>query len=105
MERAISAFVYILRCVDGRYYVGSTRKSLEERVAEHNAAWFRGYTAVRRPVTLVWSQEFDRITDAIAMERRVKGWSRAKKEALISGELETLRPLASRQKSKSPPSS
>jgi putative endonuclease len=105
LERTISAFVYILRCADGRYYVGSTRKPLEDRVAEHNAAWFRGYTAVRRPVVLVWSQEFDRIADAIAMERRVKGWSRAKKEALIKGELEALRPLASRQNPNSPSSS
>lgn len=67
-------------------------------MAEHNAAHFRGYTQVRRPVTLIWSQEFDRITDAIAMERRVKGWSRAKKEALIRGDMEALPPLASRRK-------
>jgi putative endonuclease len=92
------AFVYLLRCADGRYYVGSTRKSLEERVAEHNAAHFRGYTAVRCPVTLVWFQEFDRVTDAIAMERRIKGWSRAKKDALIRGDFTALRPLASRRK-------
>ncbi len=93
------AFVYLLRCADGRYYAGSTRKSLEERVAEHNAAHFRGYTAVRRPVVLVWSQEFDRVTDAIAMERRIEGWSRAKKEALIKGDFAALSPLASRRKS------
>jgi len=101
----MSAFVYILRCADGRYYVGSTRKTLEERLAEHNTAHYRGYTQVRRPVTLVWSQEFDRITDAIAMERRIKGWSRAKKEALIRGDFQALRPLASRRRTKSLPSS
>jgi predicted GIY-YIG superfamily endonuclease len=59
-EDAVLAFVYLLRCADGRDYVGSTRKSLEERVAEHNAAHFRAYTAVRRSVTPVWCQEFDR---------------------------------------------
>ena len=95
----MSAFVYILRCADGSYYVGSTRKSLEERIAEHNSGLLRGYTMSRRPVTLVWSQEFDRITDAIAMERRLKGWRREKKDALIRGELEALSELAARRQS------
>jgi putative endonuclease len=93
----VSAFVYILRCADGSFYVGSTRKSLEERIAEHNSGLLRGYTISRRPVTLAWSQEFDRITDAIAMERRLKGWRRDKKEALIRGELEALSELAARR--------
>lgn len=93
----MSAFVYILRCADGSYYVGSTRNSLEERVAEHNSGLLRGFTHSRRPVTLVWSQEFDRITDAIAMERRLKGWRREKKEALVKGKLEALPDLAARR--------
>ena len=93
----MSAFVYILRCSDGSYYVGSTRKSLEERVAEHNAGAFGGYTAGLRPVTLVFHEEFDRILDAIAAERQVKGWSRAKKEALIRREFELLPLLAKRR--------
>jgi putative endonuclease len=97
-EAAVSAFVYILRCADGSCYVGSTRKSLEERIAEHNSGLLRGYTMSRRPVTLVWSQDFDRITDAIAMERRIKGWRREKKEALIRGEFEALPELASRRR-------
>ena len=63
-------------------------------MAQHNAAMFDGYTARRRPVTLVFSQEFDRITDAIAAERQLKGWRREKKEALIRGEWEALRDLA-----------
>jgi putative endonuclease len=49
------AFVYILRCADGSYYVGTTRKDLEERIGEHNAGHFGGYTSTRRPVTLVFS--------------------------------------------------
>jgi putative endonuclease len=93
----LTAFVYILQCADGSYYVGSTRRSLEERVAEHNSDLIRGYTWSRRPVVLVWAQHFDRITDAIAMERRLKGWRRAKKEALIRGEVELLRDLAGRR--------
>jgi predicted GIY-YIG superfamily endonuclease len=92
----MNAFVYILRCSDGSYYVGSTRGSLETRVAEHNSGVYGGYTMSRRPVELVWSQDFDRITDAIAAERRLKGWSRAKKEALIAGDLDLLHQLSKR---------
>jgi predicted GIY-YIG superfamily endonuclease len=69
----------MLRCADGSYYVGSARNSdLGRRVAEHQAGAYRGYTSTRRPVHLVWSEYFDRITDAIAAERKIKGWSRAK---------------------------
>jgi putative endonuclease len=87
-------YVYILRCSDGYYYVGITRGELETRVSQHNAGTFGGYTAVRRPVVLVWQQEFQYLTDAIAAERRIKGWSRAKKEALIRGDFELLHTLA-----------
>jgi putative endonuclease len=89
----MSAYIYILRCADGSYYVGSTRSSREARVAEHDRGEFGGYSARRRPVSLVYQQEFDRVTDAIAAERQLKGWTRAKKEALIRGDYETLRSL------------
>src|SRR5947209_7069402 len=95
------AYLYIVRCADGSYYVGSARQGLERRIAEHNAGYFGGYTATRRPVTLVFSQWFDRITDAIAAERQVKGWSRAKKEALIREDFEGLRALAKRHSTSS----
>jgi putative endonuclease len=91
------AWLYILRCADGSYYVGTTRKALEERLGEHNAGLYDGYTARRRPVTLVFAQHFDTITDAIAAERQVKGWSRAKKEALIAGNWERVAELAKRR--------
>jgi putative endonuclease len=90
----MSAFVYILKCRDGRYYVGTTRGSLEQRFAEHNAGTFGGFTKSRRPVQLVYSEAFERITDAIASERKLKGWSRAKKEALIAGDYNSLRQLS-----------
>jgi putative endonuclease len=88
------AYVYMLRCADGSYYVGSTRGSLADRVGQHNAGSFGGYTASRRPVVLVWQQDFQRVTDAIAAERRLKGWSRAKKEALMRGDFDLLHTLA-----------
>ena len=92
------AYAYILRCADDSYYTGKTQKSLDDRVAEHNAGSFGGYTARRRPVVLVWHQEFDRYTDAIAAERQIKGWNRAKKEALIAGDFERLKVLAERKR-------
>ncbi len=96
----MSAYVYILRCKDGSYYVGSTRTALETRVGQHNAGIYGGYTKSRRPVVLVWSQEFQQITDAIAVERQLKGWSRVKKEALIGGRYDLLPDLA---RGRSPP--
>ncbi len=90
------AYVYMLRCADASYYIGSARLGLEQRVSEHNAGKYGGYTAKRRPVTLVWSQHFANITDAIAAERQIKGWNRRKKEALIAGNYEALKALASR---------
>jgi putative endonuclease len=91
------AWLYILKCSDGSYYVGTTRTSLEIRVAQHNAGTFQGYTQTRRPVELIFSQWFDRITDAIENERKLKKWSRAKKEALIRGDFDSLQQLAKRR--------
>ena len=90
------AFLYILRCADGSYYTGTARKSLETRIAEHNIGLYGGYTASRRPVTLVYSEWFESARDAIAAERQIKGWSRAKKEALIRGDSDVLIALARR---------
>ena len=92
------AYLYIIRCADGSYYTGTARGGLEQRIAEHNAGHFGGFTATRRPVTLVFSQWFERITDAIAAERQVKGWSRAKKEALMRGDFEALPKLSQRRR-------
>lgn len=100
----MGAWLYIPRCADGSFYTGTTRADLETRVAEHQAGAFDGYTATRRPVRLVFSQHFDRITDAIAAERQVKGWSRAKKDALIRGDFERLKAESKRRSSGPHPS-
>jgi putative endonuclease len=91
------AYLYILRCSDGSYYIGTTRSALEIRIAQHNAGTFKSYTESRRPVELVFSQWFDRITDAIENERKLKKWSRAKKEAFIRGDLISLQELSRRR--------
>ncbi|MEL7541765.1 MAG: GIY-YIG nuclease family protein [Pseudomonadota bacterium] len=101
------AFVYILRCSDGAYYVGSYRgDDLNVRVAEHNFGHRKkAWTYRRRPVELVWSEHFVRYTDAVSCERQLKGWSRAKKEALIDGDYSKLRRLARSKSSRRTPSS
>src|SRR3954470_7003731 len=77
------AWVYILECSDGSYYVGST-PDLDARLSQHQAGIGGAqYTAHRRPVTLVWAAEFERIVEAYAFEKRVQNWSRAKRQALI----------------------
>ena len=85
----------MLRCADGSFYVGCTT-NLDQRMGEHQAGVHEGYTADRRPVELVWVETFQTIHDAIDCERQLKGWSRAKKMALISGDYTAIARLASR---------
>ncbi|MGB8429040.1 MAG: GIY-YIG nuclease family protein [Pseudolabrys sp.] len=69
----------MLSCADGSYYVGTaTGSDLKRRVSEHQSGVRPRYYS-----QLVWSEYFDRVTYAIAVERKLKGWSRAKKHALI----------------------
>ncbi|MBS0470773.1 MAG: GIY-YIG nuclease family protein [Proteobacteria bacterium] len=97
-------YVYILRCADDSYYVGLTRAGLDKRMAEHHDGTFKGYTSRRRPVTLVWSADFLSLRDAIDCERRLKGWRREKKEALIRGDYGALPGLARTAKQNPRPS-
>lgn len=86
-------YAYLLRCNDGSYYAGHT-DDIELRIAQHKAGALGGYTAKRLPVELVWSDSFPSRDDAFAAERRIKGWSRAKKEALMAGDWELISQLA-----------
>ncbi len=105
----MQAFVYILECADGSYYVGSHRGTdVENRVAEHNMGYYKSaYTFTRRPVKCVWSDWFSRFDDAVAFERQLKGWNRKKKQAVIRGEWDALPELSRRpnaRKNKTPSS-
>jgi LAO/AO transport system kinase len=77
-------FVYLLECADGSYYAGQT-DAIEIRVMQHESGQV-GYTSSRKPVKLRWYGEFETRENAIAFEQKIKGWSRAKKEALIAGD-------------------
>jgi putative endonuclease len=96
-------WAYILLCADGSFYTGHTDR-LEARIAQHQAGEVEGYTQKRRPVRLVWCQEFATRLEALEAERRIKGWSRAKKEALIAGDYERLVLLARNRQAESSPS-
>ena len=88
---------YILECADGSYYCGSTW-DLDRRVREHNEGVGCAYTRPvrRRPVTLVWHLEFERVDEAFALEKQIQNWSRAKRQALIDGRIDDIKALAGR---------
>lgn len=78
--------VYILLCSDKSLYTGIT-SNLELRLFQHHEGLLGGYTKSRRPVTLVWDSDEMDIQDAILLEKQIKGWSRAKKDAFIAGDI------------------
>jgi len=78
-------WVYLLRCADGRFYTGQT-DDLDRRMAQHHAGGFCDFTSRRQPVVLAWSESFQTRIEALEAERRIKPWSRAKKEALIASD-------------------
>jgi predicted GIY-YIG superfamily endonuclease len=86
-------WAYLLRCADGSYYSGHT-DNLDHRVAQHQSGRGSDYTARRQPVTLEWCQDFPSRLGALEAERRIKGWSRARKEALIAGDWDRVSQLA-----------
>lgn len=75
-------WAYMLHCRGGAFYTGHT-DDLERRVGDHQSGLLPGFTRERLPVELVWSQEFATRAEALTAERQIKGWSRAKKLALI----------------------
>lgn len=82
-------FTYILECRDKTLYVGSTR-SLEKRIWEHEQGIAANYTSDRRPIKLLYFEEYERIDDAFNREKQLQNWSRKKKLALIEGKFDLL---------------
>ncbi len=86
--------MYILKCGNGLYYVGST-KNLEKRLEQHQLGEGANFTRKHLPVKLVYFETFDRIDEAFKREKQVQNWSRAKKkEALINRDFEALKNLS-----------
>ena len=86
-------WTYMLHCRSGKFYTGHTN-DLERRLAQHHSGQMPGFTADRLPVKLVWAQDFPTRYEALAAERRIKGWGRAKKMALIRGDWDEISRLA-----------
>ena len=89
-------FVYILRCSDGSYYVGHT-DDIEKRISMHRSGVGSSYTSSRLPMEPVFVQQFASRDQAIEMERKIKGWTRSKKEALINGDWDRIALLAKKK--------
>ncbi len=90
------AWMYILECADGSYYVGSTN-NLERRLLEHQDGRGARYTTRRLPVNLVCSEEYSRVAEAFEREKQIQNWSRSKREALINGNRDSLPKLAKKK--------
>jgi predicted GIY-YIG superfamily endonuclease len=80
----------MLLCGDGSFYIGHTDE-LEGRLSAHSLGEACEYTRTRLPIQLVFSQELPTRDEAIQLERKIKGWSRAKKQALVAGDWESMR--------------
>ena len=90
----MSFWTYILKCADGSYYTGHT-DDLDRRVAEHHSGHLRDcYTFRKRPLELVWSENFQTRLDALEAERKIKGWTKSKKAALVKGDFAAIQRLA-----------
>ena len=89
----MEGFMYILKCANGNYYTGSTI-NLQRRLQQHQMGEGANFTKKHLPVELVYFEKFQRIDEAFYREKQVQGWSRKKKEALISGEYERLPELS-----------
>ena len=89
----VNAYMYILQCSDGRFYVGSTT-DLDARIQDHREGLGANFTRERLPVKLVYYEEYDRIEDAFRRETQIHKWSDAKKAALIRGDISTLKSLS-----------
>jgi putative endonuclease len=75
-------WAYILLCGDGKYYTGHT-DNLEKRIGQHQSGLIKGFASSRLPVQLMWTQEFPSRYEALNAELKIKNWSKAKKNALI----------------------
>ena len=96
-------YMYILKCKDNTYYVGST-DNLILRIEEHNKGKGCEYTRARRPLQLVYYEECFNIKDAFLREQQAKGWSHKKKEALMKGDIKSLKEFSERVSSSRAPS-
>jgi putative endonuclease len=94
MDRVKRYWVYMLQCADGSYYIGVT-SNVEQRIGQHDVGWNQScYTHDRRPLKLVYAAEFAHFDDAMRCEKKIKGWSRKKKAALVRNDWDAIKALS-----------
>ena len=91
------AYIYILRCENDELYVGSTN-DINDRVVRHKSGRGAVYTKHHKPEELIYTEEYETYQEAFKRERQIKGWSRAKKEALVAGDIEKLKQFSKSKK-------
>ena len=96
----MSFWAYMLHCRGGYFYIGHA-EDLDSRIAQHRSGDVAGFASEHLPVDVVWSQEFPTRYEALAAERRIKGWSRAKKMALIRNDWHEISRLSKKKDSPS----
>ncbi|RPA68372.1 GIY-YIG nuclease family protein [Cyclobacteriaceae bacterium YHN15] len=89
----MKAYMYILLCGNGQYYVGST-KNLDRRLEDHHMGKGSNFTKKHLPLKLMYFEEYDSITLAFRREKQIQNWSHAKKDALINGNITLLKKLS-----------
>jgi len=92
-------YLYILQCADGSYYVGHT-DNLEQRIDDHVQGKASYYTRALRPLTVVFSEAYASRDEAFQAEQQIKGWSRAKKEAFIKKDWDSIKQLSKKKNKK-----
>ena len=91
-------YVYILQCSNGTFYTGNT-SDLAARISQHISGYNpKAYTYNLRPVRLVWAKEFQTRTDALIVEKQIKGWSHAKKQALIEDDFKKIHQIVKNER-------
>ena len=89
----MKGYVYILKCSNNLYYTGSTN-NLVKRLSDHQNGMGANFTRKHLPIELVYYEEFAQINQAFYREKQIQGWSRKKKEALITGKTNLLPKLS-----------
>lgn len=92
----MTGYTYSLKCSDGTFYAGST-VDLDTRLETHGPGMGSDYTSCRLPVELVWFAEFERIDEAFGLEKRIQGWSHAKRQAFIEGGFDAIKGWSTRE--------
>jgi putative endonuclease len=91
-------FVYFLKCNDGSYHINHAGHNIKEKImAQKQGLMPDCYTYTKRPVELIYFEAYETLQEALKKEKQYRGWSRAKKEALMAGDFELIKQLSKKK--------